>query len=115
MDVPRGTLVAYATEPGEASADGEGANSPYTLALAEAMKIPDLVAERVFMQVRVAVMKETNGAQVPWEMSSFTGNFYFNPVTVSAESAPVASQVGTGLTADKEMNFWQSIQDSTNE
>jgi uncharacterized caspase-like protein len=37
MLAPRGSLVSYATEPGGVAADGTGANSPYTTALAEAM------------------------------------------------------------------------------
>ena len=43
------------------------------------MKIPDIVAEQMFKQVRVEVMAQTKGTQVPWEESSLTGDFYFNP------------------------------------
>jgi uncharacterized caspase-like protein len=32
----------------------------------------------LFKQVREAVMKKTNGQQVPWDQSSITGEFYFN-------------------------------------
>ncbi len=113
MDAPRGTLVAYSTGPGNVAVDGEGANSPYTLALSQAINTPDVVAEQVFKAVRVAVMEETDGEQVPWEESSLTGDFYFNPAEIIAEpDAAAIPRVGIGSTADKEAMFWQSIQDS---
>ena len=52
MSATAGTLIAYATGPGDVAADGSGANSPYTLALSRAMKIPGLTVERMFKQVR---------------------------------------------------------------
>ena len=42
MDAPRGSLLAYATAPGKVAVDGQGANSPYTSALAKAMTQPGL-------------------------------------------------------------------------
>jgi uncharacterized caspase-like protein/surface antigen len=96
VDAPRGTLIAYATAPGSVSFDGDGRNSPYTEALAEAMQQPGLVAESAFRTVRVKVMEATGERQVPWESSSLTGEFYFSaPVErVGAQlavSAPPAS------------------------
>jgi uncharacterized caspase-like protein len=46
IDAPRGTLIAYATAPGNVSYDGTGSNSPYTEALAETIQQPGLVADR---------------------------------------------------------------------
>ena len=115
MDAPRGTLVAYATAPGSVSADGKGDNSPYTLALAAEMKVPGIVAEQVFKQARVEVMARTKGAQVPWEESSLTGDFYFSPseaVTASEAPAPEPTVIRADTTA-MELAFWQSIQNST--
>ena len=84
MNASRGTLVAYATGPGEVALDGTGANSPYTSALANAMATPGLPVELMFKRVRQAVMEQTNDRQVPWESSSLTGHFFFTqtePVT----------------------------------
>ena len=36
MDAPRGSILSYSTVPGDAALDGDGANSPYTAALAAA-------------------------------------------------------------------------------
>ena len=119
MNAPTGSLVAYSTGPGDVAADGEADNSPYTLALAEAMQRPGLAAEKVFKIVRDAVREKTNDAQTPWEESSMTGaDFYFNAAVVAAVEAPTAaptaeSSVIRADTSAMELAFWQSIQNST--
>ena len=77
MNASRGTLVAYATGPGEVALDGTGENSPYTLALIKAMAVPGLAVEQMFKRVRQNVIENTNEQQVPWESSSLTGDFFF--------------------------------------
>ena len=95
MDAPRGSLIAYSTGPGEVAADGTGANSPYTVALARAMQTPGVPAEKMFKLVRDRVIDETNGEQTPWEESSMTGaDFFFNgdvSVAVQASATPAIS------------------------
>jgi uncharacterized protein len=99
MEAPRGTMIAYATRPGNAAADGSGANSPYTTALASAMKIPGLTLSDVFIETRNAVMKATNDEQVPWEEGGLTSRFYFSGKDVNANvqiaAAPNLSSVKT--------------------
>lgn len=115
MDAPRGTLIAYATAPGDVAADGTGANSPYTLALSKAMKIPGLSVEQMFREVRNQVMASTKDFQVPWESSSLTGaDFYFKdgPATMAAPAQPTPQPAAPQQQAD--IVAWQSIQDSTN-
>jgi hypothetical protein len=77
MDAPTGTVIAYSTAPGEVAADGDGRDSPYSSALATAMRQSNEPVEQVFKHVRVAVLNTTNGKQTPWEASSLTGDFYF--------------------------------------
>ena len=80
MDGPRGTLIAYATAPGQVAADGApGAGSPYSAALARAIRQPGRAAEEVFRSVRQEVLKVTGERQIPWESSSLTEAFYFVP------------------------------------
>jgi len=121
MDAPRGTLVAYSTGPGDVAVDGEGGNSPYTLALSQAMKSPDVPAEKMFKLVRDSVMAATKGQQTPWEESSLTGaDFYFKidvsvkveATTASEAQAPEASVIRADTSA-LDLAFWQSIQNST--
>jgi len=80
MNAPSGSLIAYATGPGSVAADGVGQNSPYTLAVTQAMLNKNTAIERMFRNVRNQVMVETNDKQVPWEASSLIGgDFFFNP------------------------------------
>ena len=77
LDAAKGTLIAYATAPGKEALDGQGSNSPYTKHLVRALQQKGLPIEQVFKQVRIAVVEETKGNQVPWENSSIMGDFYF--------------------------------------
>ena len=73
---PRGTVIAYSTSPGALAADGAGAaNSVFTRNLALQLRKPGVPIETVFKRVRMAVMRETHNAQVPWETSSLVGDF----------------------------------------
>jgi hypothetical protein len=76
---PRGTLVAYSTAPGKIASDGDGANGLYTAELLKAIRRPGLKVEEVFKAVRIAVSKVSNDSQTPWESSSLTGDFFFQP------------------------------------
>ena len=73
---PSGTFISYSTSPGNVARDGDGRNSPYTKAVLENIAKPGLTINDVFMNVRTKVKKETG--QVPWELSSLEGRFYFN-------------------------------------
>ncbi|HLY54063.1 MAG TPA: caspase family protein [Stellaceae bacterium] len=91
MQAPEGTLISYATQPGNVANDGESGDSPYTLALADALRTPGLDVFRVFNQVGLAVKTATAGTQQPWLASSpIAGNlFIFNgPVTVVTNPPP---------------------------
>ena len=78
MDAPQGTLIAYATAPGNVAIDGTGRNSPFTKHLVRAMQVPNTPIELMFKEVRRAVREETKNQQTPWENSSLIGNFYFS-------------------------------------
>jgi hypothetical protein len=91
VDAPAGSIVAYATAPGQEALDGAGAaNSPYTAALVEAMRQPNLQIEQMFKNVRVKVNAVTGGKQVPWENSSLTKNFAFFGTPPASPPAVVA-------------------------
>ena len=77
MRAPEGTLISYATQPGNTAADGTGENSPYTQALAETMRQPGLDVLRMFNRVGVEVKKATGGSQQPWVSSSPLESDYF--------------------------------------
>lgn len=99
INAPEGTLIAYATAPGKVAADGEGSNGLYTQALLKSLAEPGLKVEEVFKSVRIEVARASGGAQIPWEASSLTGDFFFEP--------PVEQ------TAVREVLFWDSVKAST--
>ncbi|MDC0657194.1 caspase family protein [Leisingera sp. SS27] len=96
VDAPRGTLIAYATAPGDVALDGSGANSPYTRALAGAISAGGgRTIEAVFKAARSEVLAVTQERQVPWETSSITGDFYFHsrPAAAAQPAAVAAAPV----------------------
>lgn len=111
MDATKGTLIAYATSPGDVAADGASANSPYTEALARNMMTSGITVERMFKEVRNQVVALTNSRQVPWESSSLTGaDFYFRAAPEGA-STPIAAPQPV---MSPDMLAWQSIEKSKN-
>jgi uncharacterized caspase-like protein len=72
VEAPAGSIVAYATAPGQVAQDGDAANSPYAEALSKHISTPGLALEEVFRKVRIDVSTQTSNAQVPWEETSLT-------------------------------------------
>lgn len=68
MHAPHGTIISYATQPGGLASDGvAGArDSPYTAALAQALRSPGLEVVKAFNEVGLLVAHATNDAQEPW-------------------------------------------------
>ncbi|SKC39125.1 caspase family protein [Ohtaekwangia koreensis] len=81
MDPPKGakqgSIIAFATAPGDVASDGEGRNGLYTSKLLKYMNTPELTLEEVFKKVRIEVSTESAGRQIPWENNSLTGDFFF--------------------------------------
>lgn len=91
MEAPSGSFVAFATAPGSTAADGDGQNGLYTQHLLRALKEPGLKVEEVFKKVRVSVKQASSDAQVPWDSSSLTGEFFFRAgVVVGGLSTPLS-------------------------
>ena len=124
MDAPSGSFVAYSAAPGQTATDGDGENSPYALALANALVEPGLTVERVFKRVRVQVEEETERAgrkQTPWDSSSLKGDFFFVP-SWEADDAGDEGRIRVAASGDRvtlqdketEREFWVSIKGSRN-
>ena len=77
-----GTLIAYATQPGNVAYDGEGDHSPFTQALLNHISTPDMEIRLMLDYVGEDVAEMTNGLQQPWvHFSRLRGGFYFKPIT----------------------------------
>jgi hypothetical protein len=98
MDAPTGSLIAYASAPGEVAADGPERNGIFTKYLIHHMKTPNLSIEQILKRVRVNVARQTHGRQIPWESSSLMGDFYFNP---SKTSEPAQASVSGAPAVDE--------------
>lgn len=92
---PMGTIVSYSTSPGDVARDGKDRNSPYTTFLIKYMKEPGLSIEQVFKSVRQKLNKETNGKQIPWELSSLQGDFFFVPGSSGKSDAIIPTEKTT--------------------
>jgi uncharacterized caspase-like protein len=94
MQAPGGTLISYATQPGNVAQDGDGSNSPYSKALATTMRKPGLGLFETFNEVGLSVQQATGGSQQPWVSSSpIAAPFYFaSPPSAGAAGAQPAPQ-----------------------
>jgi hypothetical protein len=96
MRAPGGTLISYATQPGNVAQDGSDGHSPYTRALAATLKQPGLDVFQTFNRVGLVVQRDTGGSQQPWVSSSpIDGTFYFvPPAAQGSQQSAVAPSAG---------------------
>lgn len=115
MKSGEGTLLAFATGPGQVALDGDGGNSPFTRALLDNLAKPGLEIRLALTHVRADVVDRTRKQQTPWENTNLTGFFYMTPdaAPAPAANAPAAAAV-PAATNDVELEFWRSVKDSKN-
>jgi uncharacterized caspase-like protein len=66
-------LIAYSAKAGSTAADGDGKNSPFTIALSKHLTTPGLDVRRAFGFVRDEVLKTTGNRQEPFVYGSLGG------------------------------------------
>lgn len=71
-----GTLLAFATAPGQVALDGDGENSPFSAALARHIGTPGLEIQQMLTRVRTEVLAATGKKQLPWSNSALLGEVY---------------------------------------
>jgi uncharacterized caspase-like protein len=92
MKSAEGTLLAFATAPGQTVPDGPpGMVSAFTRALVANIAAPGVEIQQAMTMVRAQVSRETNGTQLPMGNTNLIGAVYLNPVAV-APIAPAASK-----------------------
>ncbi|WP_120500651.1 caspase family protein [Roseovarius sp. EL26] len=67
---PAGLLLAYAAGAGQPAFDGVGSFSPFATAFLRQMQTPDRPLIEILRNVRLDVVQQTGGRQVPWVQSS---------------------------------------------
>jgi len=73
----RGTLVAFAAEAGQVALDGNGANSPFALALDKHLGTANLEIGLMFRRIRDSVLRATANKQEPHTYGALPSNPYF--------------------------------------
>src|SRR3979490_2642900 len=116
MKSGEGTLIAFATGPGQTALDGqEGTNSPFTRALMANIAAPGVEIQQAMTKVGAQVNEETNKNQLPWGHTNLIGTVYLNPAPAAPGSvveAPNTPAAVAGPASEVELEFWRSIKDS---
>src|SRR6202035_558814 len=121
MKSGEGTLIAFATGPGQTALDGqEGTNSPFTRALIAHITTPGVEIQQAMTEVRAQVNEETNKGQLPLVHTNRIGTFYLTPAAApapgAAAAAPSAAPAAVASTSssgtDVEVEFWRSVKES---
>ena len=117
MKSGEGTLIAFATGPGQTALDGqEGNNSPFTRALIDNITKPGVEIQQAMTSVRAQVNEETHKGQLPWGHTNLIGAVYLNPApaTQVANAAPTATVAApaAAVGSEAEVEFWRSVKES---
>ncbi len=100
-----GTLISFATQPGNVALDGDGSNSPFTTALLRHINTQNLDVALMMRRVRSDVMGATGGQQVPWSNSSLTDAVYLNEGQDGSDNNPA-------LSGGADLQAWLAIKDT---
>jgi uncharacterized caspase-like protein len=113
MKSGEGTLIAFATGPGQTALDGEvGTNSPFTRALMANIAQPGVEIQQAMTKVRAQVNEETGKNQLPWGHTNLTGSVFLNPAPAAVAADATTAPAATGAASEVELEFWRSIKDS---
>ena len=105
-----GVLIAYATDPGAIAFDGNGVDSPYSLALAKHLTEPGVEIQSALTRVRGEVTETTQGRQRPWHNASLGREVFLGkPPAQAPAAAPVAdaSKAATAAPVSSEPPSWE--------
>ena len=102
--IPEGTLIAFATPPGETALDGKGTNSPFTTELVTALAQrpkTGLLLRDVFFDASRRVKQKVG--QRPWvNMEASLSKFYLTKPNKNPVEVPNADMVAAGLSPSPE-------------
>ena len=106
MDAPAGSIIAYSTSPGRTVVKTDERNSLYTKHLLMNIEQPNISIEDIFKKIRSDVREESENRQIPWESTSFEGNFYFafDEEFTGLILTNVTSEDNTDLSKDRDIS-----------
>ncbi len=102
-----GSLILYATEPGNVAADGSGRNGLFTEKLLSSMDKKGLKVEDIFKLTAINVSEASHKKQVPWSEGVILGDFYFSD-KVTDDTSKISKNQKTTIPANMPANFMGS-------
>ena len=106
-DTSSGIFVAYATDSGNVALDGNGKNSPFTIALARYIKEP-ISIDDMFSKVTKEVRQKTDNAQKPYKYASLDGVVCLT--SICGGSSNISSTISKELLNKSEKNSFNNDQ-----
>lgn len=107
-----GTILSYATQPGNIAVDGKGEHSPYAQALLNHLATPGVSIQELLNNVGLDVLASTKGNQVPWFSSSPIPGFCLAGCeTTSADHKNIISHSETTLALNNPVPSHAPVQD----
>lgn len=97
IEAAGGSMISFATDPGDVALDGAGDHSPFTESLLKHVETPGLEINLLMQRVRTDVYKGTGKRQRPWTSTSLIGEVYLagkaapTPQAAPATPAPQAA------------------------
>jgi uncharacterized caspase-like protein len=107
FDAPVGSLLAYATSPGNVASDGEGANGLYTENLVRELSKRGTRIEDALKRVRLNVRLASKGEQIPWETTSLEGDVF-----IFSEDQKKLTEAEMENLAEADITEWTRIKSS---
>lgn len=107
FDAPVGSMLAFATSPGNVAMDGEGENGLYTSNLLREFAVRGARLEDAFKRVRLGVRLASNGRQIPWESTSLEEDVYLFP-----NERKILTDAEHDKLLDREIASWLTVKSS---
>ena len=107
---PQGSLIVYATAPGQVAQDGIGRNGPFAQSLLENIDTTDLEVNVLLTRVTAAVVKKTNSMQIPFRSGNLQTEFYFK--STLRPDADSADKLAESPRIDPDVELWKEVSQS---
>ena len=109
FDAPVGSLLAYATSPGNVASDGAGQNGLYTENLVRELSVRGVRIEDALKRVRLNVRMASRGAQIPWETTSLEDDVF-----IFSDGKKKLTEEEQEQLLEADLNEWARIKTSRN-
>lgn len=120
IEAAGGSMISFATDPGDVALDGDGDHSPFTEALLKHIETPGLEINHLMQKVRTDVFRNTRNRQRPWTTTSLINEVYLAPPdaqeterpppSVERRPNPAGGETGGARDSALEIAVWQAAE-----